>query len=82
MALARARVCVQNMTRVHIKMQCNMKNGTFRVYYPPSTVFCSYVFVCNLHAPVGIRTVLVCIRLSLACIRMSLVCTRISYVLL
>ena len=39
-ALARARVCMQGMTRAHAKMKCNERNGTFHVY-------CSYAFVCN-----------------------------------
>ena len=39
-ALARARVCMQGMTRAHAKMKCNEKNDIFHVY-------CSYAFVCN-----------------------------------
>ena len=37
--LALARLCMQGMTRAHVKMKCNEKNGTFDVY-------CSYAFVC------------------------------------
>ena len=39
-ALARAHVCMQSMTRAHIEMKCKEENGTFHGY-------CSYVFVCN-----------------------------------
>ena len=39
-ALARARVCMQDVTRARVKMKCKEKNGTFHVY-------CSYAFVCN-----------------------------------
>ena len=39
-ALARAHVCMQSMTRAHIEMKCTEKNGTFHDY-------CFYAFVCN-----------------------------------
>ena len=39
-AFARARVCMQGMTRAHVKIKCNEKNGTFHVH-------CSDAFVCN-----------------------------------
>ena len=46
-ALARVGVCVQDMTRAHVKMNCKERNGTFHVYYPSVIVCCSNAFVCN-----------------------------------
>ena len=47
-ALAHARLCMQNMTRTHIKMKCKEKHGTFRVYSPKHS-YVTIVFVYNLH---------------------------------
>ena len=52
-ALACAHVCVQDMTRAHLKMKCKQKHGTFHAYYPPAVVCCSYVFECNQYTCIG-----------------------------
>jgi len=46
-ALARACVRVQDMTRAHVKMKCKEKNGAFHIYYLSAIVCCSNVLVCN-----------------------------------
>ena len=46
-ALVCACVCVQDMTRAHVKIKCQEKNGTFQVYYPSAIVCCFCVFLCK-----------------------------------
>ena len=47
MFVSRARLWHLRRSRVCAKMKCKKKNGTFHVYYPPSIVCCSFVFVCS-----------------------------------
>ena len=71
-ALARARVCMQGMTRAHVKMKCKENNGIFHVY-------CSYAFVANQCISISITCILsysvVCTRMYSYVTRMLLVCT-------
>ena len=39
--------CGQDMTRAHVKIKCQEKNGTFQVYYPPAIMCCFCVFLCK-----------------------------------
>ena len=80
--LKRARLCVHNMIREHVKMHCNKKNSIFHIYYPPVIVCCSYVFLCNhciLYESVCYWYVLVCYSYesSTALIYFDLLCLRL-----
>ena len=46
-ALPCTRVCLQDMTRTHVKMKRQEQNGTVNVCYPPANVCCFRVFVCK-----------------------------------
>ena len=87
LALGPAHVCMQGMTRPHVKMTCNEKNGTFHVI-APMHLYVTSVLVYNLHTTIFSRAysfitrmLPVCTRTLLVCTRMLLVCSRVySYV--